>query len=188
MEVAKKPWAVGYEEPDSQETTVQSEAQDEAPPEGSILQDIKTMLSSIPFEMKAFDQELILHINSAIFYLFSMGTKWTKSPVVDYSQTWSDLFGDHPEIHSIKEYVFLKVKLVFDTPGTSYIINSFQARADELAWRIKTYSEGGYGDAEDSGGDTAGTNDQTRRRADALRKKRHEMVSTHFRKGTKANL
>lgn len=188
MEVAKKPWAADYEEPDPPENEKQSEEPVEAPPEGSILQDIKTMLSSIPFEMKAFDQELILHINSAIFSLFSMGTKWTKSPVVDYSQTWSDLFGDHPEIHSIKEYVFLKVKLVFDTPGTSYIINSFQARADELAWRIKTYSEGGYGDAEDSGGDTAGTNDQTRRRADALRKKRHEMVSTHFRKGTKANL
>lgn len=185
MEVEKKPWAIGYEEPEATEQAALPEEPSESAPVGSILQDIKTMLGTIPFEMKAFDQELIHHINSAIFSLFSMGTKWSKNPVTDYTQTWEDLFGDHPEVYSIKEYVFLKVKLIFDTPATSYIINSFQASADELAWRIKTYSEGGYGDAEESGGDTSGTVDQTRRRADALRKKRHEVVSTHLRKGTK---
>lgn len=153
MEVAKKPWAADYEEPSPPEIEEQPEEPVEAPPEGSILQDIKAMLSAIPFEMKAFDKELILHINSAIFSLFAMGTRWNKAPVTGYEQRWTDLFEDMPELNSIKEYIYLRVKLVFDTPGTSYIVNSFNARAEQLAWWIKTYSEGRAEDDKDIGRD-----------------------------------
>lgn len=179
MEVAKKPWAADYEEPDPPENEEQPEEPVEAPPEGSILQDIKTMLSSIPFEMKAFDQELVLHINSAIFSLFAMGTKWNSAPVTGYEQRWTDLFEDMPELHSIKEYIYLRVKLVFDTPGTSYIINSFNARAEQLAWWIKTYSEGRAED--DTGRDHE---ESERRRADALWSEGDEVVSAHLWEGT----
>lgn len=185
MEVAKKPWAADYEEPAALEEMPEPS---ESAPVGSILQDIKTMMGSIPFEMKAFDSELILHINSAIFSLFSMGTRWNKNPVTGYDERWEDLFEDMPELNSIKEYVFLRVKLVFDTPGTSYIINSFKERADELAWRIKTFSEGRELDGnEPSGTDSRTTNDAVTRRADALRKKRSAVVSAHLRKGTESS-
>lgn len=145
MEVVQKPWVADYAEPDLPEETEnpsESGKPEEGPPDGSILQDIKTMLSNIPFEMKAFDQEIILYINSAIFKLSNQGTKWNGRKISGYEETWNDLFDESPELNSIKEFIFIDVKLVFDPPSTSYGINNFKARADELAWRVSTTSEG----------------------------------------------
>lgn len=145
METSQKPWAANYEEPDISDEPVDPigpEEPIEKPPDGSILQDIKTMLSNIPFEMKAFDEELILYINSAIFKLSNQGTFWNNKKVTGYDETWDSLFEEAPEVNSIKEFIFIDVKLVFDPPSSSYGINSFKARADELAWRVSCTSEG----------------------------------------------
>lgn len=142
MEVVQKPWAANYVEPDQPEETEDPSEPEEGPPDGSVLQEIKTMLSNIPFEMKAFDQEIILYINSAIFKLSNQGTNWSGRKVTGYEETWNDLFDESPELNSIKEFIFIDVKLVFDQPSTSYGINNFKERANELAWRVSITSEG----------------------------------------------
>ena len=46
-------------------------------------------------------------------------------------------------IENVKTYVYIKVKMVFDPPTSSALIDAYNAQAKELEWRLYT-QEGGY--------------------------------------------
>jgi hypothetical protein len=52
------------------------------------------------------------------------------------SETWANFVGDSLDINAVKTYIYLKVRLLFDPPTTSFAITAFENQAKELEWRL----------------------------------------------------
>lgn len=102
----------------------------------SILTSVKKMLG-ITEEYKHFDPDLIIHINSVLSILTQIGVGPSGGfAITDDSETWSSLTSNMAQLEFIKSYVYLKVKLLFDPPLTSSVIESINRQISELEWRI----------------------------------------------------
>ena len=102
----------------------------------SILNTIKKMLG-FPVEDKAFDEDVIVNINSALMVLQQLGVgPDTVFTIEDENALWSDLLTDPAMYAATKTYVYLKVKQVFDPPGTSFVLDAIKNQIQELEWRL----------------------------------------------------
>lgn len=103
----------------------------------SILTSIKKLFG-IDAEYTHFDNDLIMHINSVFMILAQLGV----GPSEGYSITsaddiWSDFLGeDLGKLESVKTYVYLKTRLMFDPPTGSALIESINRQVSELEWRL----------------------------------------------------
>ena len=101
----------------------------------SILTSIKKLLG-ISSDYTHFDGDIILQINSALSALTQLGVGPTEGfEITDATSTWSEFFDD-PRLNLAKTYVQIKVKLAFDPPTSSALIESYNRQLDELAWRL----------------------------------------------------
>lgn len=102
----------------------------------SILDDIK-MLLGIPKDITDFDVALVLNCNTIFSGLTQMGLgPSTGFYIIDNTYYWSDIIEDEVNLHNIKTYMYLKVKLLFDPPANATLINSIESQINELEWRI----------------------------------------------------
>lgn len=103
----------------------------------SILLSIKKLLG-ISNEYEVFDADLIMHINTALMVLTQIGVgPSTGFYIVDSSETWTDFLGeDLHRLGAVKSYVYMKVKLLFDPPSSSSVIESTNKIIDEMEWRL----------------------------------------------------
>jgi hypothetical protein len=107
----------------------------------SILGSVKKALGISP-EYDAFDLEITMHINSAFATLHQLGVGPEEEFfITDDSLIWDDFIGDMTGINSVKTYVVLKVKLIFDPPGTSFVLNAFQEQIKEYEVRLRDRAE-----------------------------------------------
>ena len=60
--------------------------------------------------------------------------------ITDELNTW-DEFVTTGSLESVKTYVYLKVRLIFDPPESSAVQTSFQEMAKELEWRMNVAVE-----------------------------------------------
>lgn len=120
----------------------------------SILNDIKKALG-IDTGYTAFDVDILMHINSVFSTLNQLGIGPEEGfSIEDNTATWDALLADDPRLNSVKTYVFIKVRLVFDPPSTSYGIQALKELALELEVRISIYREGtGWTDPNPTGTD-----------------------------------
>lgn len=104
--------------------------------ENSILLSVKDYLSVSP-EEDAFDQELILHINSAFMILRQLGVgPETPFVVEDETTTWQEFTDDDSILPVIKSYVTLKVRTLFDSPNSSSLSEALKNAISEYEWRL----------------------------------------------------
>lgn len=102
----------------------------------SILTSIKKLLG-ITEEYEHFDADIIMQINSVFSTLTQLGVGPIQGFRIDDKQTtWLDFLRDDYRLDFVKTYVYLKVKLVFDPPLNSAIIESIKREISELEWRI----------------------------------------------------
>lgn len=107
----------------------------------SILTSIKKMLG-IAEEYTHFDEDIIMHINSVFMTLTQLGVGPAEGfRIRDDSAIWADFMPDSPVFESVKTYVFLRVKLIFDPPLTSAVIDSYERQIDEFEWRLNVSAE-----------------------------------------------
>lgn len=101
----------------------------------SILKSIKKLLG-ITEEYTHFDPDIIMHINSAFFTLNQLGVG-PDSPFVisGVEDEWSD-FNSNTDLESVKSYIYLKVRVLFDPPTNSSLLSSIQENIKELEWRL----------------------------------------------------
>lgn len=108
----------------------------------SILTSIKKLLG-IDAEYTYFDDDLVMHINSALMILTQLGV----GPADGFSiskdtETWTDFLGDNLlKLQSVKTYVYLKVRLMFDPPSGSALIESINRQISELEWRLQVSAD-----------------------------------------------
>ena len=108
----------------------------------SILTSTKKILG-IENVYTAFDPDILLHINSVFVTLNQLGIgPVTGFAIEDEVPTWVDFLGPDPRLNSVKTYVYLRVRLLFDPPSTSYLITSMKEQVQELEWRLNVYREG----------------------------------------------
>ena len=109
----------------------------------SILTSIKKMLG-ISEEYTHFDEDLIMHINSALAVLCQLGVGPSEGFfITDKSAVWSDFVPDLSKLQFIKTYVYQKVKLLFDPPQSSAAIQALNESIKEFEWRINVQVDPG---------------------------------------------
>lgn len=102
----------------------------------SILTSIKKMLG-IAEEYDPFDPDIIMHINSAIMNLTQIGVGPSEGFFIeDERTTWGDFVQDATHLQAIKSYIYLKVKLLFDPPTNSTVLEAHQKLITEYEWRL----------------------------------------------------
>ena len=103
----------------------------------SILTSIKKLLG-IAEEYEHFDQDIIMHINSVFMILTQLGVGPSKGFVItDSAASWSDFLSDDSvKLESVKTYIYMKVKLMFDPPTSSAVMESMNRMISELEWRL----------------------------------------------------
>ena len=103
----------------------------------SILATIKRMLGDDE-TYEHFNAEIITHINSALSILTQLGVgPKTGFMITGSEQTWSDLVMDREDVEFIKSYIYLKVKLVFDPPTVSSVLEAMKETIKEYESRIQ---------------------------------------------------
>lgn len=104
--------------------------------EESILNTIKKMLGPDP-SYDAFDTDIIVHINMALSTLTQLGVGPASGfRITGADETWGDFLGEAVDLDSVKTYVYCKVKMLFDPPSSSFVMNAMEKTCEELAWRL----------------------------------------------------
>lgn len=85
-----------------------------------------------------YDPEIIMHINSVFSTLQQLGVGPEAGySIIDASEEWDDFFTtENKLLNSVKSYMYLKVRLLFDPPATSFAIDALKDQAREYEWRF----------------------------------------------------
>lgn len=107
----------------------------------SILTSIKKMLG-ITEEYTHFDGDLIMHINSVLSILTQIGVGPPEGfSIEDKTTVWTDFIPESSKLEFVKSYAYMKVKLLFDPPLSSAVIESTNRMTSELEWRIQVAAD-----------------------------------------------
>ncbi len=108
----------------------------------SILVSIKKLLG-IDAEYKHFDPDLIMHINSVFSILTQLGVgPFSGFSITGDNETWSDFIGkEMKKLSLVKSYMHLKVKLLFDPPLGTAVIQSMDRQISEFEWRLSVAAD-----------------------------------------------
>lgn len=117
--------------------------------EEKILSSIKKLLG-LNDGVTVFDTDIVIHINTVFANLTQMGVgpqddegKNIGFKISTGNEVWGDFTSNDILIENVKTYVYIKVKMVFDPPTSSALIDAYNSQAKELEWRLYT-QEGGY--------------------------------------------
>jgi hypothetical protein len=61
--------------------------------------------------------------------------------IEDAEDTWDAFLGTDLNLNAVKTYTYLRVRLLFDPPTTSYHIAAIKEQIQELEWRLNVYRE-----------------------------------------------
>lgn len=117
--------------------------------ESSILNSTKKILG-LSDEYTPFDLDVITHINSTFSHLNQLGVGPLAGFLIDdASADWDDLELPINQLGLVKTYVFLKVRMLFDPPATSFHIEAMNNQIQEHEWRLSVFREGALADIEE---------------------------------------
>ena len=102
----------------------------------SILTSVKKQLG-IAEDYEHFDPDLIISINSVFSVLNQLGVGPEEGySITDKNDLWSDFLPAGKKLELVKTYVYLKVKLIFDPPTSSAVMEAIKQNIAEQEWRI----------------------------------------------------
>ena len=61
--------------------------------------------------------------------------------ITDKTAVWSDFISDNKKFESVKTYVYMKVRLLFDPPLSSAVMDCINKVINELEWRLNVAAE-----------------------------------------------
>lgn len=107
----------------------------------SILTSIKKLLG-ITEEYEHFDSDLVMHINSVFMILTQLGVGPEEGfRIEDDTTEWNEFLTDDTKLQAVKTYMHLKVKMMFDPPLSTAVIECMKRQIDELEWRLNVQAE-----------------------------------------------
>ena len=105
----------------------------------SVFESVKERIGGTEIYSDAFDNDILASINGAFATLHQLGIddkQGNPIRITNSDQTWDEFF-DTQKFGWIKDYVYLKVRLIFDPPSNSSVLSSMQSQLDEMTWRIE---------------------------------------------------
>lgn len=107
----------------------------------SILLSVKKMLG-LDKDYDVFDPELIIHINTVFGTLHQLGVgPEDQFRITGDSDLWSDFTTEGEQTDEVKTYIYLRVRLLFDPPSSSFVLSSFKEQLQELEWRLNVKAD-----------------------------------------------
>ena len=107
----------------------------------SILTSIKKLLG-IEKSYTHFDTDIIIHINTVLMVLTQLGVGPQDGFFIeDDTATWEDFIPGMLPFESVKTYMYQKVKLIFDPPLSSAVIDAMQRSIDQFEWRLQVQAD-----------------------------------------------
>lgn len=102
----------------------------------SILDSTKKALG-LDKDYDVFDDTIVMHINTVFSMLHQIGASpRTGFTIIGDTEKWSDFIVDVKNVDLVKSYMYLRVRLLFDPPTTSFAIDAMKAQLDMLEWRL----------------------------------------------------
>jgi hypothetical protein len=109
--------------------------------EQSILISTKKILG-IQADYEIFDLDVLTHINAAFSILNQLGVGPVEGFFVeDETAVWDDFIVPDVQKNLVKTYIFLKVRMLFDPPATSFLIEAANKQIQEYEWRLNVFRE-----------------------------------------------
>ena len=106
----------------------------------NILNSVKLFLGIRP-EYEEFNKQILMFINAVFNILNQLGVGPEKGFIADGNSTWSDFIDDSEKLEMVKPYVYLKVRLMFDPPTMSYVLDSMSKQINEYEWRLNVQAD-----------------------------------------------
>ena len=107
----------------------------------SILTSTKKLLG-ITEDYTHFDVDIITNINTCLSTLNQIGIGPAEGfSIEDSTAEWEDFIGLDTRMNLVKSYVYMKTRLVFDPPTSSFFLSSIQEQIKEVEWRLNMFSE-----------------------------------------------
>lgn len=107
----------------------------------SILNSVKKLIGP-DYDYGPFDRDLIMHINSAFMVLNQIGLGPTMPyHILSSEETWTEFMSDVENYLSVVDYVYLRCRLIFDPPTSSFVLTSLKEQMQELEWRLNVIAE-----------------------------------------------
>lgn len=111
--------------------------------EASVLETTKQLLGISP-ECDAFDESIRMDINTVLMILNDLGVGPEKAFALKTGkELWSEFTDDEVLAEQLKTYLYLKVRLMFDPPSTSFVIDAISKNIQEIEWRLNARSQNG---------------------------------------------
>jgi hypothetical protein len=104
----------------------------------SILTSTKKLLG-ISEEYTHFDTDIIMHINTVFMILTQLGVGPSGGYAIEGpDEEWNDYIPEASivTLNAVRSYIYLKVKLLFDPPLNSAVMESINRQISELEWRL----------------------------------------------------
>jgi hypothetical protein len=109
--------------------------------ETSILTSTKKNLG-LAEDYTVFDQDIITYINGAFSTLTSLGVGPAGGFMIEDATTeWADFIGTDNQLNSVKTYIYLRARMLFDPPATSFHIAAMEDQIKEIEWRLNVHRE-----------------------------------------------
>ena len=91
-----------------------------------------------------FDPDIIMHINTVFMVLMQLGVGPESGfRIEDKQAVWTDFLPEGQQLEAVKSYMFLKVKLLFDPPLGSAVMEAYNKQISELEWRLNVQVDPG---------------------------------------------
>jgi hypothetical protein len=110
--------------------------------EESILDSIKQLIG-IQEDDTSFDYDIQVAINSIFSVITQLGIgPETGFMITGNKETWSDFMADNdPRFQSLKSYVYMRVKMLFDPPLSASVTEAMSSAIKEMEWRLNVTAE-----------------------------------------------
>lgn len=107
----------------------------------SILVSIKKLLN-VEETDDSFDTDIGMLINNEFMTLHQLGIGPDEGfSITDADTKWADFSSDKTLIETVKTYVYMKVRMIFDPPASSVVADAFNSQIRELEWRLNVQAE-----------------------------------------------
>lgn len=109
----------------------------------SILNTIKKMLG-VDASDEYFDVDIITNINTTFTILTQLGVGPEKGyRIEDASNEWSEFLPVGEQLEMVKTYIYLKLRILFDPPSSSFVLDSITKQSQEMEWRLNVLVDKG---------------------------------------------
>ena len=101
-----------------------------------------TKLLNVEEDDPAFDTDIGMLINNEFMTLQQLGIGPKEGfSIHEADVTWEDFSTDKTLIETVKAFIYLKVRMIFDPPASSVVADAYNSRIRELEWRLNIQAE-----------------------------------------------